>query len=138
MAWLLVIVCAWIIVQAAGVDPNIDYTAPNCGPTTQPQKPDITYGAIPGEDLSTSVPPANISVKPQSGNVNWSLDGSTFPTNGCKGDSSTDNCGIDATHPNPIFQITAPTGDVSPATPAGQVLIRNSPSTTMGRSCFGR
>jgi hypothetical protein len=137
-AALVLIGFGWRAVHADGVDPNIDYTVAACGPTTQPQKPVITYGAKPMQDLSMAMPPANIGVKGGSGNVNWALDGSPFVTNGCMGDATTDNCGIDATHPNPLFQIIAPTGPVSPATAAGQVQIRNFPGRTIAAGDVGR
>ena len=135
-AALVLIGFGWRAVWADGVDPNIDYTAAGCGPTTQPQKPVITAGKP--MRIPTAMPAANIGVKGGSGAVNWSLDGSTFLTNGCKGDSTTYNCGIDATHANPLFQILAPSGDVSPSTAAGQVTIRNSPATTIASGDVGR
>jgi len=127
-------------VQADGVDPNIDYTAPGCGPATQPEKPVITYAAKPMQDLSMAIPPANIGVKMPSGNVNWSLDGSLFTTNGCKGDSSMVTCGPSPLDANAdfVFQITAPSGDVSPSGAAGQVQIRNVMGRTLMPSDVGR
>ena len=119
-AALLLIAVGLTVVLADAVNPNItmDVDAKTCG--TQPQMPRITYGAKPGQDLSTPAPGINISVTGAKGTVFWQLGAES----NCTGSLTSINC---ATIAEPIFNITAPDGEANPADPTGngQVKIRN-------------
>jgi hypothetical protein len=119
------IVFAWIVLWAAGVDPDIDLNNVACGPLTQPQQPQITYAAAPGDTLATANPPARISVKGAPGNVFWAL----APSTGCTGSQFSIQCGPNNTNTDPLFSVVAPDDNNgqghSPTTAAGQVQLSN-------------
>ena len=121
-ATLALILVGWSPAQA--VDPNIDLSNPACGPATQPQQPQITYAAKPGDALATANPPARISVIGAPGNVFWALASS----NGCTGSQQSIQCGPNASMV-PIFGVVAPDDNNgmghSPANASGQVQISN-------------
>jgi len=124
-AGLALIVLGWSAVRADGVDPDIDLTNAMCGPLTQPQQPQITYAAKPGDVLVNANPPARISVKGAPGNVFWALSSST----GCAGGLSSITCGPNNVNMDPVFGVVAPDDNGgmghSPTMPSGQVQISN-------------
>jgi hypothetical protein len=135
-AALALIVVGWSAAQADGVDPNIDLTNATCGPATQPQLPQITYAAKPGDVLANANPPAQISVKGAPGNVFWGLS----PNAGCFGGSQSIQCGpsMPNTTMDPIFSVVAPddnNGNGHPATVPVQISnVRPIVNTDVGRA----
>jgi len=122
--------------RADGVDPNIDLSNAACGPATQPQQPQITYAAKPGDVLANANPPAQISVKGAPGNVFWALS----PNAGCFGGLQSIQCGpsVPNTTTDPIFSVVAPDdngGNGHPATVPVQI-SNNRPivNTDVGRT----
>jgi len=116
----------------AQVDPAIRLGL-NCNATTQPQTPDITFAAKPGDTVGPSGTPslnAQIPVKNLAGtalfpnNVIWSL--GTPGGGGCTGASPSILCA------GGIFNVVAPNGEVSPATSAGWVTFTNTRAIVNG------
>jgi hypothetical protein len=132
-ATLAFIVVGWSAAQADGVDPKIDLTNAMCGPGTQPQQPQITYAAKPGDDLATANPPAQIGVKGASGNVFWALGSST----GCSGGLQSIQCGPNNMNTDWLFSVVAPddAGGVGhPASVPVQISnVRSIVATDIGR-----
>jgi hypothetical protein len=127
------------VVLADPVNPNIvvnvNTTPKSCG--VQPQMPEITYGAKPGQDLS--MPALNIGVTGAPGNVFWQLG----TAGNCSGSLTSITCApsVPNTTTDPIFNITAPGGDAgaNPADPVnGQVKIRNVMGRTITAADVGR
>ncbi len=135
-AALVSTVVSWSAVQAGGVAPNIDLTNAMCGPTTQPQKPQITYAAKPTDNIPPTPPGPSvlIGVVGSPGNVFWSLS----PNTGCTGGLQSAQCGpsIPNTNMDPVFNVVAP-GDNNgagndPTGAAGQVQVSNLRALTNG------
>jgi hypothetical protein len=115
-AALALIAVGWSGAQADGVDPNIDLTNAMCGPATQPQQPQISYAAKPGDVLANANPPAQIGVKGAPGNVFWALSQSA----GCFGGLQSIQCGpsVPNTTMDPIFSVVAPDDNGTTGHPA--------------------
>ena len=113
---LLSIICAGGAVLAFAVDPAVLLGSP-CG--TQPQLPQIVYSAKVGETVNTQIP-----VKGAGGyevkDVFWELSSSTGCTN-VGGSLQSIDCG-----PN-VFDVIAPTGQVSGAGSAGWPVVTSVP-----------
>ncbi len=132
-AVLLLIVFGWSAPYAQGaVDPSIRLGA-GCSSLTQPQQPEITYAAKPGDTVGPNSDPAlnaQIPVKDLTGtvlfpnNVTWLL--GTPSGGGCTGTSPSIQC-ADA-----IFAVVAPNGEVSPANSAGWVQFTNARPIVVG------
>lgn len=105
---LALIIVGGSAAQAAGVDPNIDLSNPQCAPATQPQKPQITYAAAPGDVLANANPPAAFSAKGATGNLLWFL----TPQGGCSGGQFAIQCGPNASNTDQIFSVVAPDDNV--------------------------
>lgn len=117
-AALLLIVFGWSAVHAQGVNPNIILGNP-C--VAQPQLPQITYAAKPGDTVSTE-----ISVTGAAGNVFWAL----APQAKCTGTESAIQCAPNNANMDYRFNVVAPMGAVSPTTSAGRVQITNAGAIT--------
>lgn len=133
-AALMLIVLGVSAVQAQLKDPNINLVM-GCGPGTQPQQPQITYAAGPGDTVSQAACGSpqtcpEIGVKNAPGNVFWAV----APQAGCKvvvTDSAIQCAPNNANPPADFrFNVTAPAGSVSPTTPAGRVQITNTGAIT--------
>jgi hypothetical protein len=108
----------------AQVKPDIPLGSANCGPATQPQKPQIVYSAKPGETVKTEIPVRDASGNPLPAgqNVVWEL--SSSAATGCPFTSAQlIHCGPDAMAMNPVFTVQAPPGTPSGANSAGWVQI---------------
>jgi hypothetical protein len=133
-AALLLIVFGGSAVHAQAVDPNIDLYAAGCSQATQPQLPQITYAAKPGDDLSmlaacmSSQTCPEISVKSPKGNVTWRLTPDFF----CTGANPSIQCAPDNANADYRFNVTAPPGQAQPGNPpsAGNVKITNAGTIT--------
>jgi von Willebrand factor type D domain len=131
----LLIALGLIVLHAQAVDPSI-HLGDGCGPLTQPQKPEITYAAKPGDTVGPNSNPAlnaQIPVKDLMGNtfpndVFWSL-GTAL---GCAGASPSIQCAPNAMNTDHVFNVVAPSGQVSPATSAGWVQITNARAIAAG------
>jgi von Willebrand factor type D domain len=119
---LLLIAFSWSYAHAQAVNPNIVLGNP-CG--VQPQMPQITYAAKPGDTVGQSPNPqvnGEISVINAPSTVFWELS----PQTGCAGTVDTIQCA----GASPVFSVQAPTGAVSPATSAGRVQLTNTRTIT--------
>jgi hypothetical protein len=126
----MMIALGWIVIYAAEVDPAIKLGA-GCGVATQPQGPDITFAAKPGETvgpntttprLNAQIPVKNLTgTAPFPNDVFWSLGTAT----GCSGTLHSIQCGPNASDADPIFNVVAPDEQVSPATSSGWVSFSN-------------
>lgn len=138
VAWcagvLLVIAVGWKLVLADPVNPDIDIGNGMCH--AQPQLPQITYGAHPGQNMATDPMPdgVNIGVTGVSGNVFWEL-GSA---GGCTGGLTALTCGPNGSNTDPVFSVTQldSGSGVDPTTTNGKVQIRN--TRTLMDSDVGR
>jgi hypothetical protein len=109
-AALALIAVGWSPAQADGVDPNIPVTDANCT-NLQPQTPQITYAAKPGDVLVNANPPAQIKAK---GNVQGNLFWQLGAESGCtSGGLFSVTCGpsVPNTNTDPIFSVVAPDDD---------------------------
>jgi hypothetical protein len=109
-AALALIVVGWSAARADGVDPDIPVTDANCA-NLQPQTPQITYAAKPGDVLANANPPAQIKAK---GNVQGNLFWQLGVESGCtSGSLFSVTCGpsVPNTNTDPIFSVVAPDDD---------------------------
>lgn len=123
---LLLILLGASSVHAQPVNPNIDLAGPPC--PAQPQLPQITYGAKPGETLTN----VEIGIKTASGQVFWSLSSGKLISSGCTGTGSALQCAPNSATPpgDFLFNVTAPTGAADPTQSAGRVQIKNNRAIT--------